>query len=518
MSGPARRRARIRLSDEGGFTLIEVLVAIIVLVVGLLGAFATLDAAAHTTRTNRQRQAETSLAREVIEDARSLAYTQLTPTALPTALESMVTGSTVVDDRLVVTRSIYSFSVALDVCSLDDPTDGYGNHSSPPASGGKWCDDVAPSGTVDSNPDDEKRLSVTVTPSTGSEPTVQLATLIDGHTVNGPVVSCLTIAGSGCPGANASYTSPGTTSVTFAVTTTAQASAIKWSVNGDAPPSAQVATGASDPYVPPGTTSQFQWVIPSINGVAVDGTYTISAAAQDSNGATGSRSTLQITVNEHDAVAPTSVVAGYDALIAGYQSPTGGVDIQWLPSTDQDVLYYDVYRQTGSTVSEVCTDINGTSCTDLTAPDPGPPPSSCTTPPTDDTSTPSLYWVVGVDKDSAGNPRVSSQKSPTADADLCDQQPSPPSNLTTTTASGAVTLSWTAPAQTGGILGWRVYRWASGANMSDPDDRLAYVGMANGTPTFTDSSPDPNGVTQNYCVTSVDTQLNESPCSNAVTQ
>jgi hypothetical protein len=33
---------------------------------------------------------------------------------------------------------------------------------------------------------------------------------------------------------------------------------------------------------------------------------------------------------------------------------------------------------------------------------------------------------------------------------------------------------------------------------------------------YTDSSPDPGGVTQNYCVTAVDTHLDESSCSGSV--
>jgi Tfp pilus assembly protein PilV len=60
------------LRGERGFTLIEVLVPAVVLVSGLLAVFGMLAAASHGSSTNRQRQAETSLAREVIENVRSL--------------------------------------------------------------------------------------------------------------------------------------------------------------------------------------------------------------------------------------------------------------------------------------------------------------------------------------------------------------------------------------------------------------------------------------------------------------
>jgi hypothetical protein len=48
--------------------------------------------------------------------------------------------------------------------------------------------------------------------------------------------------------------------------------------------------------------------------------------------------------------------------------------------------------------------------------------------------------------------------------------------------------------------------------------RLQLVGAldasGNWVTTATDNSPDPGGVQQNYCVTSVDLHLNESSCSN----
>src|ERR1700761_1154547 len=368
--------------------------------------------------------------------------------------------------------------------------------------------------TVDTNPDDEKRLAVTVTPRNSTEPTGQLTTLIHSQTINGPAVSCLTTTSGTCPGTNQTITSAGTSTVTFYVTTASQAASLQWLVNGNQPASGQISTG-TDPYVPAGTTSQFVWKLPQ-----ADGTYTISAYAQDSNGATGSRSSLQVTLNRHQAAAPATLVAGYNRQISG-------VDVQWVPSTDQDVLYYNVYHQVGNgTITLACSQVTGTSCTDTTAPNPGTPPATCATPLTDIGSQSNSYWVVGVDTDpTTGQPRESTATSPTSDANLCDHPPSTPSNLTATAANGAVTLSWTAPAAPGdqdpndSIQGWRIYRWAAGSSIGYPGSRLAYVGTTTANPvtTFTDSSPDPGGITQNYCVTAVDTHLNESTCSNLAT-
>src|SRR5579875_307722 len=85
--------ARARVTDNGGFTLIEVLITILVLTVGLLGTLAALQTSDHTTLTNRERQAGTSLAREVLEDAGSLPSWELSTSALPGALQPLITGA-----------------------------------------------------------------------------------------------------------------------------------------------------------------------------------------------------------------------------------------------------------------------------------------------------------------------------------------------------------------------------------------------------------------------------------------
>ena len=93
----------------------------------------------------------------LIEDTRSLGYTQLTPTATASALQSIVPGSTASGSTLTVSRSLgasaptYTFSATFTACSMDDPADGYGSHSDAPTSGGSWCADVASAGSTDAN-------------------------------------------------------------------------------------------------------------------------------------------------------------------------------------------------------------------------------------------------------------------------------------------------------------------------------------------------------------------------------
>jgi Tfp pilus assembly protein PilV len=518
----AARRAR----QEGGFTIVEVLVATIVLAIGLGAVIQMIAVATQATATNRIRQAETSLARELTEDARSLPYTQLNASAIAAALQPNVSGSSLSGATLQITRSVssssststYTFNATFTACSLDDPADGYGNHNSPPNSGGSWCPDVAANGTQDPNPDDYKRVSVIVSPANGrTTPTVQQTILVYAKPTHGPAVMCLSV-NTTCPGVSQSATTG--TSLTFNVTTTTQAASIEWLVNGSLPPASQIGGGGADPYVPSATTSQFTWAYP-----LADGTYTISAIAFDANGNAGSRSSLQVTLNRHMVIPPATVHAGWNQQIQG-------VDIQWIPSVDQDVLYYRVYHQIGTGSPALvagCTQVRGLTCTDLTASSPGTEPATCTgsTGAYQSFTTSNQYWVVGVDTDpSTGAARESTNLSAKIDANLCDHPPSAPSGLAVGSGNGQVALSWSLPSSPmdpdpgDGIQQWRIYRWPVGQTVSFPGSRLDLIGELDATgsqvTSYIDRSGDPGGVAQNYCVTAVDIDLNESACSNVM--
>lgn len=304
-AGRVRSRTRDRdraLADERGFTLIEVLVATLLLGIGLVGLFSMIDLATRTANVDRLRQAEVNVARQALESARNLSYTSLSggsalASALASSLGGTASGSTVTLTRTAYTSGTssaasnannYTMNLTFSACSLDDPADGYGSHSSAPASGGSWCPDVAASGTSDSAPDDMKRVSVTVSDSSvRNDPGVEQATLIyNTSTGNPPAVTCLTTTNGSCPGAAISVDHTVTTSVTFYVTTTSTPSEIEWFVKGSLP------TGATDPYTVSSTTSSFTWSVPSTAGI-----YTISAEALDSSGNAGTSMNLVVTVS-----------------------------------------------------------------------------------------------------------------------------------------------------------------------------------------------------------------------------
>src|SRR5438270_9395882 len=128
MSSTSPSTSRIRAfagrwsAGERGFTLIEVMVAAVVMTAGLLALLGALDVASHATQTNRTRQEETNLAREVVEEIRGLPYTQLaTPATIASGVQPQLTAppngqpapadtATLNGSTVTVNRSIYSFT------------------------------------------------------------------------------------------------------------------------------------------------------------------------------------------------------------------------------------------------------------------------------------------------------------------------------------------------------------------------------------------------------------------------
>jgi prepilin-type N-terminal cleavage/methylation domain-containing protein len=320
-----------RPDGERGFTLVEVLVAIMILLVGVLGVVAMVDGANAVTSKTQAREGGTNVARSVIEVSRSIRYRDLTATELLDALSSRpgladvkpgVTGYTIKSRN-------HEYEVTLTVCSLDDPQDGLGAHGGPVA----YCADSDVPGVgvnQDRNPDDYKRVRVTLVWSTRqvTHSITQTSAIINPVGGLGPSVTSLVPT-------NVANTDPirlttvAQNKIDFHVTTSSSAEGVKWSVGGEPKGSA---SGSS-------TNWDFSWNLDNPDGTPLyhDCTYVIQADAFDSQDRAGTPRARTVIVNRRKPVAPT----GFDG---GRNGSSGFVDLQWVQNPECDVKGYRVYR------------------------------------------------------------------------------------------------------------------------------------------------------------------------------
>jgi len=115
---------RARVSSQRGFTLIETMVAALILLIGISGMVLLYTTAAKTTLKNRQREGGLALSRDVLESARAIPYQDLTPAQIIPKLQAQ---SGLADSSgasgYTVTRRGTTYNVDATVCSYDDPSD-----------------------------------------------------------------------------------------------------------------------------------------------------------------------------------------------------------------------------------------------------------------------------------------------------------------------------------------------------------------------------------------------------------
>src|SRR4051794_24363115 len=115
-----------RLSDDAGFTIIEVMVAAVVLLVGLLATLTLIDTAHSTIATTKGREQATNLQRELIEAARTIPYDQLTPHGVGTRLRTQpgLSDASLNSAGWTIRRRNQTYSISMGSCAVDDPRDG----------------------------------------------------------------------------------------------------------------------------------------------------------------------------------------------------------------------------------------------------------------------------------------------------------------------------------------------------------------------------------------------------------
>lgn len=123
MAGSAPHPTR----GEAGFTIVEVMVAVVMLVVGVLAMLVMIDGSlASTSRTTAREQA-TNLARDLVERSRQVPYASTTTDAAAAALAATLPENPAVGGAsFVVQRRNVNYAVTVTACSIDDPSDGAG--------------------------------------------------------------------------------------------------------------------------------------------------------------------------------------------------------------------------------------------------------------------------------------------------------------------------------------------------------------------------------------------------------
>jgi type II secretory pathway pseudopilin PulG len=423
---------------EAGFTIIEVMVAIFVLLIGVLGVALMVNNASAVTTTTKARVGAVNLAREVLEDARTLTYADLTTTQAQTDLQSQGLP----DDNLSkagwqVRRRGILFNVSLQACEFDDTHDGAhvtgdGVTYCPGSAAGVASTDPS----VDNNPDDFRRVEVNVSwtlngriPACSGTASGSVNTLSSG-------VACVTQSelvanpsgGLGPAIVDVKVTSPlsqdpietGNT-ISFEARTNSPATSLTWKAD-DGVSSGVVTTPVSGSN---NTKWDFTWTLPGnaptdtglpppgtppAGGDVNDGPHTLTLQAFVLNAGGVERPTT-VALNRYIPRAPVPGPPGGFGFI---NTPAGGVDkrlsaaveLHWNRSSDDDVLGYAVYRAQGSAPvpagsgadAQVCStaDVQATSCFDVN-------PGAGTQVPCNGGDMCLNYYVIAFDRNWKGN-------------------------------------------------------------------------------------------------------------------
>lgn len=461
--------------DERGFTLIEVMVAILILVVGFAGAFAMIDGANARTLDTKQREAATALTREVIEAARSVPYNQLNPTSMVTRIQAIpgLADTTPSTPAWTVDRRNQTYTLTTSVCSVDDDQDGFGDIGT-----GNFCGGGG--GTADRNPDDYKRVGVAVSWQRGSvERSIQQAGIVNNE------------ASAVGPSVDFTNQNPGdlddpqitvdTDRITFDVLAEEEAVAIRFAVDG-------VVKDTAD-----GNTTHFTWEINTADEQVADGTYVVSVTAFNEEGTPGPTRSRTLRLNRLIPSAPRDVFGGWNPRV-GYAS-TDMVEIQWARNLEPDVTGYRVYRDAGDADVVVCDyllEADRTECIDEHPPEDGP----------------LEYYVRAFDRDPfTGEPRAGDDSDHLFPV-RATTQPNQPAVLNASVDGDAVVLDWDdAPAASpsypgSNVIFYRVYR-----DGTELDDRIARTSQDSLT-SYRDNGAAGQG--HLYWVSAVDENFSES--------
>ena len=517
---------------EDGFTIIEVMVAAAVLLVGVMGVLGMVTQADTVSASNRAREQGVALQREIIEAARSISYDQLSQTAIVGKIRGTagLTDSTMQSTGWTYMRRNIRYTVAIGTCSVDDPTDGTGPHetagycvngtgSTTPAqcltylgragsiagasgagsaAGGDCGLDANFDGAVDgladtsggpctncagtdSNPNDYKRIVLLVrwNKGLGTRYALQSTTVPNPGLAAAPAITTMTPASKTVKQGDPQV-------VPFSLVFNTPPSAVPWYVDGTGHGQG---TGS-------GLNWSFSWDLGAVNysgstpfsTEVLDGTYVVSAKGVDQYGQAGTAKASTVIVNRRAPYPPPNVHAGRN---------DNNAYLDWGASSERDVEGYRVFRvQTGGDIL-VCDLVRITRCRDT-----GMPTGL------------QQYYVRAVDRDSTGTLR-NGDVTATFTVPATNTPPTAPPSVVAAKSGTNTILSWTAasdPDAGDSVQFYRIYR--DGTDWVDN-----YYGRTSTSTTlsFTDTATD--GDVHTYWVVAVDQNFTESrPLGGGVTK
>jgi prepilin-type N-terminal cleavage/methylation domain-containing protein len=463
---------------DDGFTLVELLVATFVLLVGVLGVLTLLTGALRTTAANNERVGATNLARELVEETRSLDYDDMTGSLVPSRLQARGLGS---GSPWTIQRRQTTYTITATSCTYDDPTDKLA--ATPPAG---VCTPQPAGVTGDSNGEDFRRT------------TFQVAWRETGGVQRSVTQTTLVVNPSGGLGPRIVSFNPITQTITSNVSsativwTTTPATTLRWAADDGA--SSGSSTGS--------TSFTTNWDIGTSGGSGeiLDGSYEISGQPFDDRDIAGEAKRAQVVLNRRQPYQPPSLGGGHDTRVDDW------VDLQWSPNAERDILGYRVMWAGPDGIAgngndtQVCPapavgtmlENTTTSCADRS------PPAGATT-----------YYIVAVDRAPDNQLRDGDRRTLSVDAAASQRPRQPGGPLVAQTVENQPTLTWSAPSGSSPSF-YRIYRDGTAIGYTD-----RYGRTSGNTTQFTDDGPGAGGHT--YWVTAVDSSYNESDPLGPVT-
>jgi type II secretory pathway pseudopilin PulG len=488
------RAVRMRARCNNGFTLFEVLIAAVVLIIGLTTLFGLLDVSVKATAATRAREGATNLAREILEDAHTLAYAQISPPSIAGELQAMHgLENTSGGSTWQIARRGVTYTVNVTECAIDDPKDGFGQHVNPLTKENPFCKDPGEEeGTADTTPEDFKRITAEVSwNATGRKPVVkQVETLTAAGEAPGLSVSELKLiapklGAQNSPTAPVIVVQPVENKLAFSVQSPVGTKAMQWALDG--------VRQTNEPALVTGTEWQFSWFIP-LPGVS-DGAYQVSVQAVDATGVYGPPVSITVALIRSVPAAPKITYAGFnDVYVSGVKKQV--VELEWQPNTERNVIGYRVYNPSKELVcpSSLETVSRQTSCIDFLS-------GAKATKITDANLT---YSVMALYRPAEGEALSKNVAEGAAGTKPLSKTPLTPLEITKVSAvktEGSVRLTWEQTAGAPPVAFYRIYRGSKNYTGR-------YATVAPTTKEFVDTDAE---IAHEYWVTAVSETMTETP-------